>query len=238
MKIHSHDKFHIKTMLAASLILMCLAIIPNAILAQSQFEGIMNSKIDIPGRGSISAEMYIKGDRSRIEMDMPGMPGQGKTIIIYDHKTSKVDILMPAMKKYMERSTNDAATQQQANQELQGSTMKATDSTKTIAGHNCKKYVVTMKDGKTVDIWATKELGALTMPQTMSFMGGQNNLPDWAKKMQSDGLVGLSSVVHNSDGSVQMSMEVTNINKKSLANDLFQIPNGYTELNLPAGMQQ
>lgn len=236
MKTRCFAQLSLKKFRMLFIIVTGIAIFPLTGLAQSQFEGVMNTKIDVNGHASISADMYIKGGRSRIEMDMPGMPGQGKTVIIYDQATKKIDILMPAMKKYMERTT-DETTQQQANQELQGSTMKETDSTKTIAGQKCRKYIVTMKDGKMIDIWATKNLGSFSVPQTFSFMNRSNSMPDWAKKMQKDGLVGLSTVVHNSDGSVQMTMVVTNISKKSLSDNLFQIPNGYTELNMPAGMQ-
>lgn len=231
MKTKSITRFSSVAVLLSTIIFSCITAVP--VKAQSNFEGEMNSKIDIPGRASISANMYIKGSMSRVEMDMPAM--QGKTVILYDKATKKMDILMPAMKKYMERSADDAASQA-AGQQLEGSTMKEADSTKSIAGYSCHKFVVTMKDGKTIDIWATKDLGPLQMPQSMNFMGSPGHLPPWAQKMQSDGLVGLSSVIHNSDGSVQMTMEVTSINKKSLSDDLFQIPSGYTVMSVP-GMQ-
>lgn len=121
--------------------------------------------------------MYFKGNISRTELSMAmGMENAS----IYDGKSGKVTTLTNMMgnKTYMTMDdTQDKGTAEKPE-------IVNTDETKTIAGYLCKKSIMKMKDGSSVELYHTdkisstmsgvpnsKELGGFPLEFSINQMG-------------------------------------------------------------------
>lgn len=121
--------------------------------------------------------MYFKGNMSRTELKMAmGMENAS----IYDGKSGKVTTLTNMMgnKTYM---TMDES---QEKEKAETPEIVKTEETKTIAGYVCKKTVMKMKDGSTMEFYQTdkiatsmsgvpsaKELGGFPLEFSINQMG-------------------------------------------------------------------
>jgi GLPGLI family protein len=97
--------------------------------------------------------MYFKGGVSRTELNMAmGMDNAS----IYDGKTGKVTTLTNMMgnKTYMTMDESQEKTKTEKPEIIN------TDETKTIAGYICKKSIVKMKDGSTMEYYHTDKIAS------------------------------------------------------------------------------
>jgi hypothetical protein len=58
-----------------------------------------------------------------------------------------------------------------------------------------------------------------------------NNIPEWLKEPLSNGFFPLLVIQHSYDGKEINKIEVTNIDRKSLNSDLFDIPSDYKKMS-------
>ena len=199
------------------LIILAL-IIPFAIQAQS-FEGKIVYSIaykDLPAEMAQMSSMlpsnqviWIKGNKSRFEQVMD----QGSTIVITDATAGSSTVLMDLMgTKYKLDIPKDEMEKLATEQEVPE--IKYVDGTREIAGYTCHKAEVNMVgfDG-VATFYYTEEIP-----------------PVKVQGMESLQLKGMFMAYEFSANGMTMNIEVTNIDKGSVADSKFRVPSGYTEM--------
>ncbi len=152
----------------------------------------------------------VKGQKSLTELST-GM-GNQREIIDYVEKT-KVSLLDMMGQKYAIRQTLQEIEKENASSPKP--TVKLTSETKMIAGYTCKKAIVTAVDNGTTytyEIYYTNELGS----GSMNF--------DSPLYKDIDGVLMEFSM---NTKQLTMKFTVTNVEKKSVASSLFEIPPDY-----------
>lgn len=134
-------------------------------IAQSKkpFEGtiVYSLNFDDAGLDPASASMlqgremivYIKGDKSKMEMDM----GMMKTSTISDNKAGTAVTLMDIMGQKLALKMSKEEIEKQRS-EVKEPTIKYTDETKDVAGYKCKKAIATTDEGEELAIFYTDEI--------------------------------------------------------------------------------
>jgi len=132
--------------------------------------------------------------------------GIGQGITIVDGDTGTVWILRPAQKTYME--TKKGATQPTPTNQPDAALTKLADKkflgTETVNGYQCEKYLYTYRD---------KTLGTMTM---------------WIATRLGQAI----KMVHQSPEG-ESSFEYRNIKEGGVSASLFQVPAGYTKVEMP-----
>ncbi len=208
--------------------LMIALILMGCIFGQSSmagtpktFEGVITYKITYPNASFPKEQMammpsvftiYIKATKSRTEINAGGM-GDQIEITDYTAKT-KINLINIMGQKYALTQTTDEIQKQMA-KEPQGK-VQVTAETKTIAGYNCKKAIVTTDDDgvkTTFEVYFTEELGA----QNANF-----DNPTYKD------IKGVMMEFTMKTPQLSMSFSATSVEKKSVSDKLFEIPEGYT----------
>ena len=207
--------FFFGTLLIAAMFLN-MAMAPAA----KPFEGVITFKITYPDSKFSESQLAmfpkvltvsIKGDKSRTDMQMSGM----NTVEITDYAAkTKVALLNMMGQKYAIKQTAE-----EIEKEISKSpkpTVELMQETKTIAGYNCKKAVVTVNDDgevSTFEVFYTGELG----PKMANF--------DNPLYKDIDGVL-LEFTIQNRE--MNMKFTATSVEKKSLSSKDFEIPSDYT----------
>ena len=199
------------------LIILAL-IIPLGVQSQS-FEGKIVYSIkykDLPAEMAQMSSMlpsnqviWIKGDKSRFEQVMD----QGSTIVITDATAGSSTILMDLMgTKYKLDIPKDEMEKLTTEEEMPE--IKYVDGTREIAGYTCHKAEVEMVgfDG-VATFYYTEEIPAVKV-----------------QGMESLQLKGMFMAYEFSANGMTMNIEVTDIDKSSVADSKFHVPSGYTEM--------
>ena len=132
--------------------------------------------------------------------------GMAQGITIVDGDTGTVWVLQPAQKLYMEMKKGPAqpVPTTQSDEELVKVADKKFLGTETVNGYQCEKYLYTYRD---------KTLGTMTMWNATKL--GQS-----------------IKMVHQSPEG-ESSFEYRNIKEGGVADSLFQVPAGYTKMEMP-----
>jgi outer membrane lipoprotein-sorting protein len=132
--------------------------------------------------------------------------GMGQGITIVDGDTGTVWVLQPAQKMYMEMKKGATQPTQttQSDEELAKVADKKFLGTETVNGYQCEKYLYTYRD---------KALGTMTM---------------WIATKLGQAI----KMVHQSPEG-ESSFEYRNIKEGGVADSLFQVPAGYTKMEMP-----
>ena len=216
--------------------LLCLVILlPGHVIAQASFEGAVTYKMDAQGKGPDSFTYYMKGNKARMEMEMPAQAQMGKAAFIIDGDQNALITLIPQMKMYMQMSMPPVDSTDYNGDDSDGPEQKPVklSDTKVILGHTCDHWRIHNEDGETVDLWNAKGFGNFMMPGRFGGMPGQGKRQEWLKDLMGKGFFPLKVVVTKQGGSTEMSMEATKIEKKNLDDSLFEVPSGYNKMNLP-----
>lgn len=211
-----------KTFAAASILLIIgLIVIPCAqAVSQKTYEGVITYKITYPDNKFTESQMAmfpkiltvsIKGEKSRTDIQT----GMGNTIEISDYATKTKTTLLDMMgQKFAIRSTWEEIQKDMEN-EAAGQ-VQLTGETKTIAGYNCKKAIVTVDDKGTkyaFDVYYSSELG----PRAANF--------DNPVYKDIDGVLLEFSM---KTPQFTMKFTATSVEKKSISSKDFEIPTDYT----------
>jgi hypothetical protein len=203
---------------AAILAAFFVGILPSVLQAQS-FEGVVEYKVTTE-EGTMPMTYMMKGDNVRVEME--GRPGM-KMVLLLDTKEGKTVMLMEKMKMYMEMPSTPPPESDEAKPEV-----TKTGKSQKILGYECQQFLVKEGD-KSSDVWITKELGKFQMFK-MGGPRGRNNDEAWQKLIGDEG--GFPLLATTKEGDEQLSkMEATRIEKKSLDDVLFKIPDGYKPMD-------
>jgi len=206
------------TAMMLTLIALVLAASPSLVRAQT-FEGVI--EFTVTGeRGTMPMTYMMKGDNVRVEME--GRPGM-KADFLIDTKENKSYMLMEQMKMYMELPAPPPPDSSAPKPEI-----TKTGKTQKILGYDCEEFLI--KDGdRNSEVWITKDLGPFQLFK-MGGRQGQNNVEAWQKMVGSEG--GFPLLATTKEGDTEISkMVATNVEKKSLDDSLFKIPEGYKQFD-------
>jgi len=212
-----------KKIIAASFLIALIAIVLSFNVTTT-FEGSVTYAISFEGSGlppealamfkGSEAISYIKGDKRRMDMNMP----MQSTISISDAKSKTVSTYMDIMgMKYLIKMTEaDLKKEEATAPEMK---IKYTEETKDVAGYKCKKAEVTIKtkEGKeeTLNVFYTEEI------------------PTSDVKSVYKGLKGFPlEYVINQKG-MKMQFTATKVSKETIPDSKFEISKeGYTETTM------
>lgn len=205
---------------------------------QKNFEGVVTYQMSAGGMDMEMVQM-VKGGQIRQELNNP----MGQMVSIMNEAKGTVVVLLPAQKMYMQMDVEAAKEQarqmnpqmaDEANQ-IKPTDFKATGEKETIAGHACEHYAAE-KGGNKVDVCAATGMGYVLggMGGRPGGRGGQSglgmDLADFQKQFP-NGFFPLKMTMEAMGQTV--TMEATKIEAKQLGDDLFKIPDGYTEMQMP-----
>lgn len=211
-----------------------VAVAPAA--AQSAFEGVVKYRLTTEGR-SVDVTYMMKGDRARSEMQMDGMA----VAMLMDASATTMTTLMPSEKMYMTmdltRMRQRAQTSDTAEQQF-----TATGRTETIAGHECEHYLT--GTGQNTDMCVATGLGYYlggggAGRRGPGSGGGSYGVPRPGDPRRAafrarfpNGFFPLRLTV-TEGGKVTTDMLVTSVEQRTLADDLFTVPAGFTQMSMP-----
>ena len=208
------------------LFLSASVIITASFTGSSDFEGKIVYSIDFTGAkmppeaknmmAGSTATIYIKGDKTRTEMNM----GMQNTISLYDGKANTSVTLMEVMgNKYKIKQDNSKKDEKKPDTK-----MNVTSETKTIAGYKCKKAEVTVTDSKgtshLANIWFTEEIS--------NHMNTSNENGTQFKDIKG---MPLEYEMQAQNG-MSMKLTATSVNKETVADSKFTVPDGYKETTI------
>jgi Domain of unknown function (DUF4412) len=213
-----------------------LMLAPALLSAQGTFEGTVSYSMTTAQGMTMDMVQHVKGDRMRAEVAAGPM---GSMVILYDMKDSKITMLVPAQKMYM--SMDQQAAMEMAGQGHDMSNekvaIKKTGEKETVAGHQCEHVEMTVGD-RVVDYCAATDLGFYFggSPPSTGGRGRGNQMANLGRDAQEmlrkefpKGFFPLKISMDTGAGS--MTMTATNIEKKSVSDDMFSIPSDYTEMS-------
>lgn len=200
-----------------------------ATLAEPQFEGIIESKnttTDERGESQqFTMTMYIKRDMVKIQ-NSPIGPSPATTMI-YRDDLKVVWMLNEEDKSYFE-VRQDARPEQMLSPPggAKHAVVRKTGKKMKVLGYVCDQVVVS-SDNLTTEIWATKSLGPV-YATISKVLGGESTAPGdgWESRIMRMGYYPLMASTI-AEGKVLESQQVTAIEKKSLARELFELPPGF-----------
>lgn len=210
--------------------LLIICFIPVKSYSQS-FEGEIVMKITDKDQDTPQiVDYYCKG--SKIRFEAKGQEGMGGAMVL-DTKSYDALILMPAQKMYMSYNYKSAlgGVRDTINKAMEKGDVKMTGETKDFNGYKCEKWTFTDDDGTTGEAWMTK--GIRNFFFFSNPMGGNDNQPEWQKKLTNEGYFPMMVTTKNSDGEVESTMEVTSIESRALDESLFTAPAGYKKMDMP-----
>lgn len=181
------------------------------------FEGRVHYTVTLKAHTQ-EMDYACKGSKLRMDMESP----HGKMAMILDLNARTMLTLMDASKSYMERRLPDTPSPKSSGEKLE-----PTGRTQTLLGYTCHEYRVQGGTGKE-DIWATDALGSFMLAH------GPSAVPAWAKELRDKGFFPLKVTRQAPQGS--MVMEATKVEPMHLSETLFEAPQGYTKMQMPAGM--
>ena len=199
--------------------------------SQTTFEGKV--VIETTNNGETNTlNYYSKGEMARFDVNS----AKGKADIIFDKKNKKMLMVMPSMKMYMEFPMNmdfEGNNESDATDKKSNPDFVKTGETKTINGYKCEKWVIKEGD-KTSDAWMTKDLGGFIFFQSPM---GHHQKQKWQEDIENSGYFPMLVVEKDSDGNETGKFEVKSVEKKSLDNSFFTVPEGYNQMKMPMGGQ-
>ena len=215
-------------LLCSSFVMAARVMVP----AQAQFEGIIQSNnTTTDERGSaqrFTMTMFVKDDKVRIENSSIG--GQPGSTMIYRGDKKVVWMLNEDERSYVEIRQDQQAEEMRSpgSGKAKPPVVRMTGKKKRVLRYPCDQIVVE-GEGIETEVWATRSLGQVyaTISKVLggdSAMGGE----DWERKVMRMGyypLIASSKLM----GKVVESQEVTSIEKKSLADHLFELPATFTK---------
>ena len=188
------------------------------------FEGIVKYDAKFADEESetnltLTMDYFIKDNKFRVEFNSP----EGQAIMLINK--DKTVMLIPQNNMYMEFSNTDENDTEdtKTNDEF---TKSKTGATKEILGFNCEQYIFKEDDG-TMELWFTKDLGFFMFAANPMEKSKIDN------KYFADGFFPLIIKMKDPNGIENGSLDAVKVEKKKLADSMFEIPAGYTKFTMP-----
>jgi len=207
--------------LAALMVISLLMPGLNVFAGDKEFSGTIVYNITYP-EGSIDPQMAammpktmkvkIRDVNSRMEMNM----GMGSTITLFNSETKTGATLMDMMGQKMAMKITPEYLEKEIAESPQITVINV-DETKEIAGYECKKAIVKIKEKKSdketeVSVYYTDKLGS----------GGINYNNPMFKDIQ-----GVMLEYTVKEGNIEMTFTAVSVEKGKIADSEFEIPEGY-----------
>ncbi len=187
--------------------------------AQTQFEGKVTFNNFDDGTSHLM-DYYAKG--GKICFDTNEEDGH----IIWDTTKKEYMVVMPQEKMYMVMQIPESRIKSDISKDISNDTkFTKTKETKKILGYTAVK--LTYKDGDDKgEAWVTQELGTFKLLDNP--MQKDADKPQWQKDFEAGGYFPLE--VYENGKKV---FEVISIEKKSLAESIFEVPADYKKMDMP-----
>ena len=210
-----------------------------------EFEGIITMMMNTEDQKGMEMVYSLKGTRTRIETKLPGMP-EGQGVMLWDLEGGKMITLIPARKMFMtmdlKGTVENMKDVDRGQDDASFPKLTPTGKQETIAGYTCEHWL--MGDKQDIDMCVAKGLGYFGMGgQAGGDAGSFKNLifnpkllaeaaahPEWVRFLKGGAFP--LKITMTEEGKVNMTMEVTKVERKSLDDSLFNIPQGYKEFNM------
>ena len=201
------------------LLFAVLLVLPGKTYSQDQFEGKVTFNVYDNGE-SHTMQYYVKGSKLRFDANEQGHEGQ----IIMDPAAKQFMIVMPQQKMYMVMPIPDMKDKKMESESMDNKAdFVKTGETKDILGYTAEKW--TYKDGDDKgEAWMTKDIGGFQLFNNPM----QDEKPQWQKDLETEGYFPL--LVYENGDKV---FEVTNIDKQSLDESMFEPPAGFQKMDMP-----
>ncbi|SDM00600.1 protein of unknown function [Catalinimonas alkaloidigena] len=193
------------------------------------FEGRINYSIKVSGSNAQqlaammpkSYDLQMKEGKVRMKSDAAMM---NDVLMLNDERVSY--LMLPSQKKAFRIKMQDQNDQQE------NVSVEKTDETRSIAGYNCKKYVVSVKDPQSgvtqkQTIWATP---ALQLSKMQGSTGGMN--------IFYKDIDGTPLAITMETPMFSMEMTATNVSKESVPDAVFTVPSEYKVEDFDPAMLQ
>jgi hypothetical protein len=190
--------------------------------AQGDFEGSVRLRLTArtpQGVATQLVEYLVRAGKVRVNVPGP----MGGLAMLAVPREQKLYVLMAAQNAYSEIPIATAAGTADA-EAAPDVRIVRTGRSETIAGYACEHVQITAA-AQTTDVCLSKDLGRYVNP--LDAMRGSAS-PAWQRAVGADGF---PLKVTLPDGTV--ALEVTKVEPKRLANDLFSVPLSYTRMELP-----
>ena len=190
----------------------------------SNFEGVINYTIKIDSTlppdaaaifKNVGMKTYIKGNLSRSEESMAGY----NTITIANSKTPDDPTMLITMfgHKYAIKLT-DSLKKIEASNAPKIEYIDSANTTKTIAGYACKKAKLT--------------INIPNNPPIVSYIYYTTDLPYADPKGQFKGLKGMPMEYSLNMASINITIEASSVEKKTVSDSLFSVPSDYKQMSI------
>ncbi|HEX6537017.1 MAG TPA: DUF4412 domain-containing protein [Gemmatimonadaceae bacterium] len=208
--------------IALSALFAIVALLPAAAAAQGDFEGTVTMRL----QQGHEMQYSMRGGKIRVDMS-----GQGRQMaMIMDPATHTAIMLMPAQQMYMQMPMHDMEGAIAEHREKYQLTR--TGKSEVVAGHECAYWHVHEKGGDAsddADVCIASDLGKFFAFQNPMRRGAA---PAWQSSLRdADGFP--LKIVEVRDGQPVTTLEVTKIERKSLAPAMFEAPAGYRKMEMP-----
>lgn len=189
--------------------------------AQTQFEGKVTFN-DFDEGTPHSMDYYAKGSKIRFDTNEEEEQGQ----VIWDTAKKEFMVVMPQQKMYMVMQVPESKIKSGTENDIsENIKFTKTKETKKILGYTAVKLVYQDGDDKG-EAWMTQELGSFKLFDNP--MQKDADKPQWQKDFEAGGYFPLE--VYENGKKV---FEVTSIEKKSLAESIFEVPAGFKKMDMP-----
>lgn len=219
--------------------------------APPEFEGEVRMKVETGASPQMLMTYLIKEGRTRIETEMPDRP-DAAAVVLWDLENGKVTTLMPQRKVYMTMDLKAMSERFGMREKSQGQDKETrlgkltpTGKTETIAGHECEHWL--MGDDQEIDMCVAKGMGFFGMGNNPfsidalkslnldpKLLGNLSSEPQWARLVEGGAFPLKVTVLKK--GRTEFTMEAMSIERKALADSLFEVPPDYKQINLPDRM--
>lgn len=203
------------------------------------FEGVVHVKNTHEAYTS-EMDWYAKGEQGRMETQTPD--GR-KRYWIVDGKNRRWIYPIPDQKMYHEMSFDEVGDVEPGDtQEESKYDFIRTGKKDTVAGYPCEILLTKSKEtGKTkAESCVATGMGYFFMGGPSTTKSGQRREHKWMKELREqfkDGAFPLRTTVYRDDGTEEMRMEVTKVEKKRLDDSLFAVPAGYKKFDMAEMMR-
>ncbi len=210
-----------KKILIAFFALMMIAGVSGKIQAQKEFSGIVTYKVDLDSEkmGPEMAAMLpkfiktmVRGNKTRMEMNMP----MGSVINIQNGDTKEIITLMDMQgnKSVKVTTWDEISAKFPENQDI---TVREVNETMEIAGYDCKKAVVSVKEGEKTQrftVYYSPELGNAEL--------------NFENPLFKD-INGMLMQFELNDNGIELKLKATEVKKKRINKKMFEIPEEYLQ---------
>lgn len=221
---------------------LLLATLGTASVQAQGFEGTITWAMGKNGKPMVQT---YKG--SQVRMDMSGDRG-GSGAMIMNGETGDMTMIMAERKMYMTMNMKGMAEKMEMEHKTERKPPKITDTgkTETIAGKTCEVYRYAKEEGQpeTMEMCVAKGMGYFMGGARGPMGGGRGGEGSMAaeiasnpeyQKLYKDGFFPLR-VSRIDGGTVKNEMLATKIDQSAVPASAFEVPAGYTEMKMPAGM--